>query len=123
MPRPNRNFGLALLTFGAFWTVSTLVDLGFHSGVTFLEWLFSPPPHEIQIRLLGGFALAACLYLFLSARDRQLAAQDELTLQKNLYQQLTESSPDCIMVHVDEKIVFANLREVVVEADRFIRGT
>ena len=100
--------GLALLTFALFWVTDALVDSVFFYEEGIGTQLIHASPYEIYIRTLGGGALAIGLVVFLASRNRSRTAAREITRQKDLYQALVDASPECILIHSDLRLRFAN---------------
>ena len=99
---------LAIFFGGFFWIIeSAIMAFIFHKG-TFHEQIFSPAGHEIWQRLLVfSFMLGFAFYAD-AAMLRQKEIAKALSLSEEKYRRLVELSPDAVLVHHQENIVFMN---------------
>lgn len=108
MSQTLRLAGLAASLLILTWVLAALVLAGLYPGITLTQAVFHPPISDLLFRLASGIALASGVVSYTQIRGKSRQAKEALLQQREDYRTLVECSPECVMVHVDEIIVFAN---------------
>jgi len=91
-----------------FWIADASLDAYFANSRTFLEECFQPTLREVAFRSLISMAVLAVGYLWYFSLNYNDNIREALARSELRYRMLVEAAPDCILVHLNNKIIFAN---------------
>ena len=92
----------------AFCCLDAAIDARFFSANNFWGELFQPGRYEIYFRGLGCFTILAAGLLWRSLAYRRQVTIKALQASETLYRDLVENSPDSIIVHRGDSILYLN---------------
>jgi PAS domain S-box-containing protein len=101
---------IVLLALVVFWVLDSALHTTLQGGENFWSLLWHPSPTKLFIKTGIGLALGALLALVYSARRQRRKSGEELAAQMNLYRTVVDASPDCVLVHRDFRVIYANRR-------------
>ena|GEM_PF-3125851 len=102
-----------IVALGLFWVVDAVVDSVFFGAGSLQEALFHPNHYEQYFRALVSLLLVLALVFGLTARRGRSRTREAILRQETQYRILVEAAPDFILIHRDNRILFASGKTLV----------
>ncbi len=99
---------IMILLVAGFWCADAALDAFFSTSRTFADECLRPSGHKIAFRGLLSLAFLALGYLWHYNFKFNEKVRTALAGSEQRYRNLVEAAPECIVVHLNNKIIFAN---------------
>jgi PAS domain S-box-containing protein len=99
---------ITVLLVAGFWCADSALDAFFSPTRTFLTECFHPTVREVSFRGLISLAFLAVGFLWLYSMKFNENIRQALAGSEKRYRTLVQAAPDCIVVHRNSEIIFAN---------------
>ncbi|MFP4362793.1 MAG: PAS domain S-box protein [Spirochaetia bacterium] len=101
-------FIIGLTVILVFWVVESAIDSIVFLETSFISAVFSPPGHELWMRIMTVITILIFLFIGWIFIRRQKRIARELAESRYNYQSLTEHSPVAVIVHDYDTLLYAN---------------